>query len=113
MTYNVNLEELQDPKRPSVTYEGNWVHVRPWQPWMLMGPSPGHMMYHCFTGCADRLEDVPQHIAKIVSTRLPTFLQPPDKPGKSEGSLSRYMRTRKPAPPRAAPPTNATEEKKP
>ena len=81
----------------------NWVHVRPWQPWMLMGTAPGHLLYHCFTGCATRLEDVPPHIAGIVEKRLPTFLQPPDKPGRSEGSLSRYMRTRKPAPPRALP----------
>jgi Protein of unknown function (DUF1838) len=103
MTYVCDLDELQDPSLPSVSYAGNWVHVRPWQPWMLMGTAPGHLMYHCFTGSATRLEDVPPHIAKIVSTRLPAFLQPPDKPGKSEGSLNRYIRTRKPAPPRAAP----------
>jgi len=100
MTYACDLAELQDSTLPSVEYSGNWVHVRPWQPWMLMGAAPGHLLYHCFTGCATRLEDVPPHIAKIVETRLPAFLQPPDKPGKSEGSLNRYIRTRKPAPPR-------------
>jgi len=104
MTYVCDLEELQDPARPSVSYSGNWVHVRPWQPWMLMGTAPGHLMYHCFTGSATRLEDVPPHIAKIVQARLPAFLQPPDKPGKSEGSLNRYIRTRKPAPPRVVAP---------
>jgi hypothetical protein len=109
MTYVCDLEELQDPSRPSVEYAGNWVHVRPWQPWMLMGTAPGHLMYHCFTGSATRLDDVPPHIAKIVEARLPAFLTPPDKPGKSEGSLNRYIRTRKPAPPRAAPP--ATDPK--
>jgi hypothetical protein len=89
---------------PSVSYQGNWVHVRPWQPWMLMGTAPGHMMYHCFTGSATQLDGVPPDIVRLVSERLPLFLTPPDKPGKSEGSLSRYMRTRKPAPPLAAPP---------
>jgi hypothetical protein len=33
---------------------------------------------------------------------------PPDKPGKSEGSLSRFMRTRKPARADAAPSTIET-----
>lgn len=103
MTYVCDLDELQDPARPSVSYSGNWVHVRPWQPWMLLGAAPGHLMYHCFTGSAARLEDVPPHIAKIVKARLPAFLQPPDKQGKSEGSLNRYIRTRKPAPPRVVP----------
>lgn len=101
MTYTCDLGELQDASLPSVEYAGNWVHVRPWQPWMLMGAAPGHLLYHCFTGSATRLDDVPPHIAAIVEKRLPAFLQPPDKPGRSEGSLSRYMRTRKPAPPRA------------
>ena len=27
-------------------------------PAILNSTAPGHMMYHCFTGCADRLEDV-------------------------------------------------------
>lgn len=104
MTYTCDLAELQDASLPSVEYAGNWVHVRPWQPWMLMGTAPGHLLYHCFTGCATRLADVPPHIAAIVEKRLPAFLQPPDKPGRSEGSLSRYMRTRKPAPPRTPQP---------
>jgi Protein of unknown function (DUF1838) len=113
MTYVCDLAQLQDDSLPHVSYSGNWVHVRPWQPWMLMGAAPGHLMYHCFTGSATRLEDVPPHIAKIVESRLPAFLQPPDKPGKSEGSLNRYIRTRKPAPPRtsAGPaPTTQPEE---
>ncbi|MCU0760751.1 MAG: DUF1838 domain-containing protein [Steroidobacteraceae bacterium] len=103
MTYGCELAELQDASLPSVEYSGNWVHVRPWQPWMLMGSAPGHLLYHCFTGSATRLEDVPPQIARIVERRLPAFLQPPEKPGRSEGSLTRYMRTRKPAPPRVPP----------
>jgi hypothetical protein len=103
MTYTCDLAELQDASLPSVEYAGNWVHVRPWQPWMLMGTAPGNLLYHCFTGSATGLADVPPHIARIVEKRLPAFLQPPEKPGRSEGSLSRYIRTRKPAPLRATP----------
>ncbi len=102
-TYSCDLAELQDARRPSVEYQGNWVHVRPWQPWMLMGTAPGHLMYHCFTGSATQLDGVPPDILRLVRERLPLFLTPPDKPGKSEGSLSRYMRTRKPAPPAPGP----------
>lgn len=107
-SYSCDVHELQDAARPSVDYQGNWVHLRPWQPWMLMGTAPGHLLYHCFTGSASSIEAVPPHIVALVSTRLPQFLTPPDKPGKSEGSLSRFMRTRKPAPALATPPGVAT-----
>ena len=100
-TYSCAIDDLQNAALLSVSYQGNWVHVRPWQPWMLMGTAPGHLMYHCFTGSATLLGDVPVAIRSLVEQRLPSFLAAPEKSGKSEGSLSRYMRTRKPSPPRA------------
>ena len=102
LTYACAIAELQDIALPGVSYQGNWVHIRPWQPWMLMGAAPGHLIYHCFTGSATRLADVPAPISSLVEKRLPSFLTPPERPGKSEGSLSRYIRTRKPARPPAA-----------
>lgn len=97
MSYNARWSELADPGRPSVDYDGHWVHVRPWQPWMLMGNSPGHCLYSAITGSASTAADVPPEILDVVKKRLPEFLLPPDEVRKSEPSMIRYMRERKPA----------------
>ncbi len=98
MTYNARWSELSDPARPSVDYWGHWVHVRPWQPWMLMGARPGHCLYSCQTGSAATLGDVPGEILAIARERAPDFLEAPTAKRRSEPSMIRYMRERKPAP---------------
>jgi hypothetical protein len=100
MSYSVALDELQDPKRTTCAYVGHWVHLRPWQPWMLMGSAPGGCLYSATTGCASSLDGLPEHIVGIVRERAPEFLVAPTEIRKSEPSLVRYQRERKPAPPR-------------
>jgi hypothetical protein len=97
MSYNVRYDDLVDPRRDSVEYSGHWVHVRPWQPWMLMGSHPGHCLYSAMTGSALRAENVPAQILGVVRERLPDFLQPPTEVRKSEPSMIRFMRERKPS----------------
>jgi len=97
MSYNARWSELSDPKRDSVEYDGHWVHVRPWQPWMLMGDRPGHCLYSAITGSALSARSVPAEIYELVRERLPDFLVPPTEVRKSEPSMIRFMRERKPA----------------
>jgi hypothetical protein len=97
MSYNARWSELADPRRQSVEYSGHWVHVRPWQPWMLMGSHPGHCLYSAITGSAATRSDIPPQILALVQERLPDFLIPPTEARKSEPSMIRYMRERKPA----------------
>lgn len=101
LSYNLRLGDLQDPALTSFEYWGHWVHHRPWQPWMLMGQAPGHCLYSAFTGSARTPEHVPAHIVATVRERFPSFLVPPTERRKSEPSMIRYMRERKPAPVRA------------
>jgi hypothetical protein len=96
MSYNARWSELADPRRDSVEYDGHWVHVRPWQPWMLMGDRPGHCLYSAMTGSAIDSSAVPAHILGLVRERLPDFLVPPTEVRKSEPSMIRFMRERKP-----------------
>jgi len=96
MSYNASWSELADDATPTVDYSGHWVHVRPWQPWMLMGSHPGHCLYSAMTGSARRLADVPNNIRELVETRLPDFLLPPTEVRKSEPSMVRFMRERQP-----------------
>lgn len=101
-SYNVSLSRAQDPKVTSLEHWGAWVHVRPWQPWMLMGAAPGHLLYNCFTGSADALAGIPADIVALTRERFPDFLTPPEKRTQAEPSVIRFMRERKPAPPRGA-----------
>jgi hypothetical protein len=97
MSYNTSFSALADPQTQSVDYSGHWVHVRPWQPWMLMGNRPGHCLYSATTGSAASLADVPADIVALTRARHPDFLEPPTEVKPSEPSMIRYMRERKPA----------------
>ena len=108
-SYNVSLAKARDPAIRSLEHWGAWVHVRPWQPWMLMGGAPGHLLYNCFTGSADALSGIPADIVALTRERFPAFLTPPEKRTKAEPSVIRFMRERKPVPPRAAEPSDRGE----
>jgi hypothetical protein len=97
-TFNVAIKDLQDPDLQKVPSFGNWTHQRPWQPWMLMGQRQGFIQYTCFTGSAASLDDMPEQIVSLASARLPDFLVAPEEVSPPESSLTRYMRTREPAP---------------
>ncbi|MEQ8515495.1 MAG: DUF1838 family protein [Chromatocurvus sp.] len=96
-TFNVALEDLQNPRLRKVQSFGNWTHQRPWQPWMLMGQSAGFIQYTCFTGSAARLDGMPRQIVALARERFPEFLVAPTEVKPPESSLARYMRTREPA----------------
>lgn len=96
MSYNASWSEVSNPDTPSADYSGHWVHVRPWQPWMLMGDRAGHCLYSAMTGSAKKIEEIPENILRLVKERLPAFLLPPDQILKSEPSMIRFMRERKP-----------------
>lgn len=95
-TFNVAIEDLQNPDLKKVQSFGNWSHQRPWQPWMLMGQDPGFIQYTCFTGSAATLDDMPEQIVSLARDRFPDFLVAPTETSPPESSLARYMRTRKP-----------------
>lgn len=103
LSFNVRLSDVRNPERTSLESWGSWVHVRPWQPWMLMAMAPGHCLYNCFTGSADALEDIPADIVAATRSRFPDFLSAPTERTKSEPSLVRFMRERKPAPVKSDP----------
>ena len=107
LSYNISLSKALDPALTSLEHWGAWAHVRPWQPWMLMGTAPGHLLYNCFTGSADSLDGIPADIVALTRERFPDFLTPPEKRTKAEPSVIRFMRERTPVPPRAQ--TTTTE----
>ncbi len=107
LSYSASWSAVADPNTNHVNNSGHWVHVRPWQPWMLMGTHSGHCLYSAMTGSAATLADVPASIADIVRDRLPEFLVPPQEVRPSEPSMVRFMRERQPAKSAAAPADSA------
>ena len=100
-SYLVKLSDMQNKALTTVEHTGTWVHVRPWQPFMLMGSAEGNCSFRCFTGSASKLDDIPQDIVKLVEKRNPEFLDAPKKIEPSVPGLVRFMRDRKPASPKA------------
>ncbi|WP_439532228.1 DUF1838 family protein [Polymorphobacter sp.] len=99
-SFTVALADLQNAALQKVESIGNWVHSRPWQPWMLMGQADGNIQYTCFTGSSASLDRMPARIVALARERYPDFLEAPREITKAESSLARYMRTRTPAPPK-------------
>ena len=100
-SYVCSLADMQNEALTTIPESGKWVHVRPWQPFMLMGDAPGHFMFRCFTGSASRVDDLPQDIVAVVEERNPDFFNAPAEIKPSVPGLVRFMRDRTPAPPPA------------
>jgi SMC interacting uncharacterized protein involved in chromosome segregation len=84
---------------------GTWNRITPWLPWMLMGQSPGCMLYECMSGNADSIDDLPidRAIIDYTEKNYPKFMTAPDdETAPSLSSLEVYARTHTPAPPRPA-----------
>ena len=102
-TTAVKLDDLQNPDKTSVLHTGSWMRVTPWLPWMLMGQSPGHIVYHSTVQSFDSLDGFKPKVLAHTEKHHPHMLEAPpkaywDKPNLS--SLEVYARDRKPAPAR-------------
>jgi len=98
--YNIDLDDLQDESQTSTHYNGSWARVTPWLPWMLMGQTPGHIMYTSFMGTQKSLDDLPRDLIAAAEKLDPKYLEAPKTVyGPSLSSLERYALEQEPAPP--------------
>lgn len=78
---------------------GVWNRVTTWLPWMLMGPTPGHILYAGTFSSVSGVDAIPPAVAKRVLERYPHYQIAPEKWAEpSLSSLENYVRTQKPAP---------------
>jgi len=97
--YNIDLDDLQDPSQTTTKYNGTWVRITPWLPWMLMGQTPGHCVYTCYMGTVDSLDLLPEDLVLAAEAIDPKFLEAPTSVyGPSLSSLENYAREQQPAP---------------
>jgi hypothetical protein len=66
---------------------------------MLMGQTPGHIVYSSFMGVVDSLDDLPEDLVLAAEAISPKYLDAPTEVyGPSLSSLERYAIEQQPAP---------------
>ncbi len=97
--YQIRRDDLENPELTHLPHTGVWNRVTPWLPWMLMGPTPGHIIYAGSFTTVPSVNSVPLAVAKRVLERFPQYQVAPEKwVDPSLSSLENYIRTQKPAP---------------
>lgn len=97
--YNIDLDDLQDSTQTTTKYNGTWMRITPWLPWMLMGQTPGHIVYTSYMGSVDSLDLLPEDLVLAAEAIDPKFLEAPTTVyGPSLSSLEHYALEQTPAP---------------
>lgn len=95
--YFIDWDKMQDPKQTGLEYEGVWSRITPWMPWMLMGPTPGNMVYYTFMGSSNTIEAIDPMLVDYVRRTDPKYLKAPETwVDPSLSSLEWYARERQP-----------------
>jgi hypothetical protein len=99
--YVIQRDDLENDSLTHIPHTGVWNRITPWLPWMLMGTSPGHIVYAgTFTSVAG-IDSVPKNVATRVLERFPTYVTAPEEwVDPSFSSLENYARTQTPAKPK-------------
>jgi hypothetical protein len=106
--YFVSRADLEDPTKTHVPANGSWVRVQPWLPWMLMGQTPGHVMYDGIFRSYRNTDYYPKPVLERIKSRYPQYMTAPTTwYGPNYSSLEHYAREQTPAPPLAPAATTA------
>jgi hypothetical protein len=87
-----------NPAVTNVPVTGSWTRLGPYLPWMLMGQSPGHLLYRSATKKLRGPQDLPASLVAYTKKNFPAFLEfPTDFSVPIESSWDVYKHTHKPA----------------
>lgn len=99
--YSIRREDIENDALTHMPHTGVWNRITPWLPWMLMGATPGHIVYAGTFSSVPSVDSVPAPVAKRVRERFPQYTVAPEKwVAPSYSSLENYARTQKPAKPK-------------
>ena len=95
----MSLEDVQNPKKTSIEFNGTWVRMTPWLPWLLMGQAPGINEYNAIFSNYDDINHTKRNVLDYTAKNYPQMMKSPtDWNAKSLSSLENYALTQKPAP---------------
>ncbi|MEO0412838.1 MAG: DUF1838 family protein [Pseudomonadota bacterium] len=76
--WQAKIEEMEDLSLPSVpSFTGDFQTFKPWEPWMLMGQTPGKIFSVRTAFKPKTLDDVPRHVINYIEKNLPEFMSAP------------------------------------
>lgn len=101
--YQIPMADLHNPDLTHVNYTGSWARVTPWLPWMYMDQAQGHIVYQCFMGAVNSIDDISPKLVDYCKTahggKYAKYLEAPEKYEEpSLSSLENYAREQTPAP---------------
>lgn len=98
----IETADLLNEKLTSVHYQGSWMRVSTWFPWMLMGEMPGETVFRTHgVKLRNGVDDVPKQLRSKIEKEAPEYFKAPPRSswGKpNESSFTNYLRDRKPVP---------------
>lgn len=97
--WQAKIREMEDLSLPSVpSFHGDFQTFKPWEPWMLMGQTPGSIFSVRTAFKPDTLDQVPRHVVDYIERELPDYLTAPTEFDKSYLlNDHHYRETRKPS----------------
>ncbi|MEQ8733409.1 MAG: DUF1838 family protein, partial [Rhodospirillaceae bacterium] len=96
LTLSGRLEDLENAELMSAPHDMNWVSMRSWLPWLLMGQRPGLLMTRGIGRKISGPDALPVKMLEVIERQQPNYLTseaPWDKP---MNSWQRYSEMRQP-----------------
>jgi hypothetical protein len=72
-----DVDELANPRRPSVSARVAWVRISDWLPWMEMGGRAGIVYFNTAGRRLERFEDMPESLRTEIKVNFPAYQAPP------------------------------------
>jgi hypothetical protein len=90
-----DVDELANPRRPSVPVRIAWQRLSGWLPWMEMGDRVGLIYFHTSGRKLDRFEDMPESFLTEIRLNYPAYTEPPpledERPNETSWSYFRKV----------------------
>ncbi len=90
--------DIINPDVPAAPTDFAYAATSDWLPWMLMGQTPGYVLWHAAGKKLMDLKDVPANTVDIVRRIHPIWFTRPEPWPKFTNMYFQYTETRKPAP---------------
>ena len=96
--WQAKMREMEDLSLPSVpSFHGDFQTFKPWEPWMLMGQTPGSIFSVRTAFKPKSFDEVPRHVVDYIEKNLPDYLTPPTQLNNAyELNDTHYRRLREP-----------------
>lgn len=85
-----------DSTAPSVACETTRTWITPWLPWMLLGTTPGHLVWHLGGTKLRGYGALSKEVRAFVDVTRPEFAFAPRNPGDNETLWSQYAKEQRP-----------------